>query len=68
MTHPSFPPIAGAAAVPRPLVLLLATGAGLAVASIYYSQPMLAALSQSLGADARTTGLVKMSRAAAIMA
>ena len=24
MTHPSFPPIAGAAAVPRPLVLLLA--------------------------------------------
>ena len=58
MTHPSFSPSAGAAAVPRPLVLLLATGAGLAVASIYYSQPMLAALSQSLGADARTTGLV----------
>ena len=58
MTHPSFPPIAGAAAVPRPLVLLLATGAGLAVASLYYSQPMLAALSQSLGADARATGLV----------
>jgi len=44
--------------LPRPLVLLLATGAGLAVASIYYSQPMLAVLSSALGASARDTGFV----------
>jgi hypothetical protein len=36
-------------------VLLLATGAGLAVASIYYSQPMLGVLAGDLGASARGT-------------
>ncbi|MDI1259988.1 MFS transporter [Aquabacterium sp.] len=49
---------AHAADLPRPLVLLLASGAGLAVASIYYSQPMLAVLAGALGANARDTGFV----------
>lgn len=53
--HPSA---ARPADLPRPLVLLLASGAGLAVASIYYSQPMLAVLSSALGASARDTGFV----------
>lgn len=39
-------------------VLLLASGAGLAVASIYYSQPMLGVLGGDLGASARDTGFV----------
>ncbi|MBV8603646.1 MAG: MFS transporter [Pelomonas sp.] len=44
--------------IPRPLVLLLAGGAGMAVASIYYSQPMLGVLSGDLAASARATGFV----------
>ncbi len=40
------------------LVLLLATGAGVAVASIYYSQPILGVLSDDLGTTAKATGLV----------
>jgi predicted MFS family arabinose efflux permease len=46
------------AAVPRPLVLLLATGAALAVASLYYSQPMLGVLGTDLGASTAAVGLV----------
>ncbi|MGE0496926.1 MAG: MFS transporter [Ramlibacter sp.] len=45
-------------ALPGSLVLLLASGAGLAVASIYYSQPMLALLGTELGASASAMGLV----------
>ena len=45
-------------AVPHALVLLLATGAGLSVASIYYSQPMLGVLGADLHAGAGTVGLV----------
>jgi len=41
-----------------PLVGLLAAGAGLAVAAIYYSQPMLGELGVDLGASARQIGLV----------
>lgn len=44
--------------LPTPLVLLMASGAGLSVASIYYSQPMLGLLGPVFGADAATIGLV----------
>ena len=40
------------------LLFLLATGAGLAVASLYYSQPMLGVLGASIGASDRAVGLV----------
>lgn len=48
------------AAVPaaRPPILLLATGAGMAVASLYYSQPMLGMLGADLGAGEQTVGWV----------
>ena len=42
----------------RALVLLLATGAGLAVASLYYSQPMLGVLGADIGASTRAIGFV----------
>ena len=44
--------------LPATLVLLLATGAGLAVASLYYSQPMLGVLGVELGASTRALGWV----------
>lgn len=40
------------------LIFLLATGAGLAVASLYYSQPMLGVLGASIGTSDRAVGLV----------
>jgi predicted MFS family arabinose efflux permease len=42
------------------LILFLATGSGLAVASLYYNQPMLGILGADLHADARTVGLMPM--------
>ncbi|RYF20519.1 MAG: MFS transporter, partial [Comamonadaceae bacterium] len=45
-------------AVSAPLLLLLATTAGLSVASLYYSQPMLGVLGPDLQADSRIVGLV----------
>jgi predicted MFS family arabinose efflux permease len=39
-------------------VLLLATGAGLSVASLYYSQPILGVLGPDLGAGERAVGMV----------
>lgn len=47
-----------AAMLSRPLILLLATGAGLAVACLYYSQPMLGVLGADLGASARSSGWI----------
>ena len=41
-----------------PLVGLLAAGAGLSVAALYYSQPMLGELGADIGASARQIGLV----------
>lgn len=56
-THTPAAP-AAAAALPASLVLLLATGAGLAVAALYYSQPMLGVLGADIGASARAVGFV----------
>ncbi|MFJ1254698.1 MFS transporter [Cupriavidus sp. CuC1] len=47
-----------ATGLPARLVLLLAAGAGLAVASLYYSQPMLGVLGPEIGASNRAVGLV----------
>lgn len=44
--------------VPAPLLLLLATAAGLSVASLYYSQPMLGVLGPDIHASERAVGLV----------
>ena len=41
-----------------PLIGLLAAGAGLSVAALYYSQPMLGELGADIGASARQIGLV----------
>ncbi|MDM0122657.1 MFS transporter [Variovorax arabinosiphilus] len=56
-THTPAAP-AAASALPASLVLLLATGAGLAVAALYYSQPMLGVLGADIGASARAVGFV----------
>ncbi|MEJ8812867.1 MFS transporter [Variovorax ureilyticus] len=51
----------GAAArdgLPGSLVLLLAISAGLAVASLYYAQPMLGVLGAEIGASSRAVGFV----------
>jgi len=45
-------------APPPRLVLLLASGAGLSVASLYYSQPMLGILAADIGASAVNIGFV----------
>ncbi|HVK68887.1 MAG TPA: MFS transporter [Polyangium sp.] len=55
VAHVAVPTQAG---LSRSLVLLLATGAGLSVASLYYSQPMLGVLGADLQAGDRLVGLV----------
>jgi predicted MFS family arabinose efflux permease len=49
---------ADAAGPPTVPVLLLATGAGLAAATLYYGQPMLGVLGADIGASAGAIGLV----------
>lgn len=44
--------------LPKALVLFLAAGAGLSVASLYYSQPMLGVLGAEIGASGRQIGWV----------
>lgn len=46
--------------LPASLMLLLAAGAGFAVASLYYSQPMLGILGADIGAGDRAVGMVPM--------
>lgn len=54
------PPLAAAPyeapQLPAPLVMLLASGAGLAVAALYYSQPMLGILGADLGVSNSAVG------------
>ncbi|WP_199102519.1 MFS transporter [Aquitalea sp. ASV11] len=60
LPHPVAPSVTPAQshALPRSLIGLMATGAGLSVASLYYSQPMLGVLAGDIGAPAQATGLV----------
>jgi len=58
IAHGASLPAAPATRLTTSLVGLLAAGAGLSVASIYYSQPMLGLLGQDLGAGEGTVGLV----------
>jgi predicted MFS family arabinose efflux permease len=53
-----LPDTPAAPALRTSLVLLLAGGAGLAVASLYYSQPMLGVLAPDIGASGRSVGLI----------
>lgn len=46
------------APLPTPLLLLLAGGAGLSVASLYYNQPLLGAMARDLGASPSAIGAV----------
>ena len=48
----------GESSLPAPLLGLLALGAGLAVAPLYYSQPMLGVLGGELNATPSAIGLV----------
>lgn len=58
-TRASAPPTAAPGiSLPAPLVLLLASSAGLAVAALYYSQPMLGELGADIGATPHSVGLV----------
>ena len=41
-----------------PLIFMLASGAGLSVASLYYSQPMLGVLGSDIGASTQSVGLL----------
>jgi len=57
-THAPAAAAPAARDLPASLVLLLATGAGLSVASLYYAQPMLGVLGADIGASARSVGFI----------
>lgn len=52
------PAPAAPSGLPRPLIFMLASGAGLSVASLYYSQPMLGVLGPDIGATTRSVGML----------
>lgn len=56
-SSPDTPP-ASTTGLPTSLTLLLASGAGLAVAALYYSQPMLGVLGADMGAATQSVGLL----------
>lgn len=56
LNHPASPD--ADKPMPASLVALLATGAGLSVASLYYSQPMLGVLAADIGVSALDIGFV----------
>ena len=58
--HPASAAQAAATPLSPRLVLLLATAAGLGVAPLYYSQPMLGILETDLAASARAVGMAPM--------
>jgi predicted MFS family arabinose efflux permease len=60
LSAPSLPAGAHAHArmPPRSLILLMAVGAGVSVACLYYSQPMLGVLAGDIGTSDRAAGLV----------
>lgn len=58
LTHDSRLAAAERGRLPTSLVLLLAASAGLSVASLYYSQPMLGVLGAEIGASAGAVGLL----------
>lgn len=67
MTTASSPPATADANAPLPaagpsasLVILLAAGAGLSAASLYYAQPMLGVLATDMQASAHDVGLIPM--------
>ncbi len=57
-THDQTRPDGHSPSLSPGLLGLLATGAGLSVANLYYSQPMLGVLSADLGSDATAVGLI----------
>ncbi|TDS83715.1 MFS transporter [Comamonas sp. JUb58] len=61
MSHTSLPATqeqSYATGLPLPLTLLLASGAGLSVATLYYSQPMLGVLGGDIGASTQAVGFL----------
>ncbi|WP_447742592.1 MFS transporter [Variovorax boronicumulans] len=52
------PAAASGHGLPASLILLLAAGAGLSVASLYYAQPMLGVLGADIGASTRAVGFI----------
>lgn len=56
-SRPDTPP-AATAGLPASLTLLLASGAGLAAATLYYSQPMLGVLGVDMDASTQSVGLL----------
>ena len=60
VSAPAAAPAAHVNALPASLMLLLAAGTGFAVASLYYSQPMLGILGADIGASDRAIGMVPM--------